>query len=358
MIRSKIMPFAFKALQRLGIVSAAAITLAGCGSRMSPHEVIGFEVLHGEMTMHWVEADRRWGGLTYETGSASTLSVSTGRPPAGEVIATGAAGSVEVVVIGDSVDHPEPARNLASLAARGLSAAHNSIWPHRPVPVKVEIYVVETLSSEGFSVSHRWKPGQEWTLAFAIERSELRTKAGRVRYAQMLAHELYHLMMDATGGGGERGENDYAAILEEVVASLYGRCAVTLEGHATSMETEPRLTLNLRSPDGDAEVTVPFSDVWLARILARMKEANAAQEDIPYGLHIALRVTAFSEISNGRVRIEAGTEESQRLVSVCRRYAARPVAIEDWLTAIASDGREIELHLPEANSANSSATAS
>lgn len=349
---------AFEGLQRLGAVLATAIGLVACSSTYHPEEITGLSTIHGQMWMHWVDAERMRDGLAYKTGSANTQTVSIGRPPAGEVIATGAAGAVEVGVIDNSLEHAEPARDLAALVAGALSSVHTSIWPHRPVPVQAEIYVIEALSSQGFSVSHQWKPGQAWTLAFGIERSELRTEPGRIRYAEMLAHELYHLFIEATGGGGDRSGSNYAAILEEVAASLYGRCAVILEGYETSMETEPRLTLNLRSPGGGARVAVPFSDVWLDRILVRMRQANAAGDEIPYGLHIALRITVFSEISQGSVSIQPETEEAQRLLSVCRRFAARPVTIEDWLAAIASDGRDAELHLPDANPANASATAS
>lgn len=332
----------FKLLSVLACIAALAACVA------DPFRTLqGVEVTQGSVSFHYVRGISGPVGFFYETGS--TVQGERGRAISFDSVApivSARSESVEVRIFGTVTDD-QATQALAQKISYGLAGVQTDIWSGSSRrPVTVDLLIRGEEFPQSIFQRRRLDDAEGWMLTFAINPRLANDPALHGEPVESIAHELYHLLVKERGPTPDRLGGQHGDMYEEVTAALYGRCATLLAGEATTFAAEPLFTVSFETEAGERQVYAPLPDVWLNRLMQDIESDFESNIDVPYLLHVPLRITAFNELSRGQWRLEPDTPEAERLISICREYAPNPTAIRFWLDQIATDGRFYELYFP------------
>lgn len=270
--------------------------------------------------------DYMTGGFAEIVDAAALAAAEQALPPKRRV-ARHQAGEVVVRYWEDGPD----ASGAAQFVRRAAAAIHRvttGIWPGRPMPIHVDVYVMPQGVAYSLARKVEWRHGRPLELAIMIP------GAAKAESHQFVAvHELYHvlaaLLRTGQSSPDARGRAALLNALEEPAATLFASCGALLaDGH---LQRPPARTYSIN----DVRMQQPLSGDNVEQLLTWLRAADARQSRSGYwstAIGGVMHTTpVFQVFGPAGQRIELHSAQGAQLLEMCRDLLPDPARIEPWL---------------------------
>jgi hypothetical protein len=263
------------------------------------------------------------GGHAGVVDANALASARQGRPPNRQV-ATHQEGDVLVRYWDEGPDAGD-AGEFVLRAAQAIHLVTTRIWPRKPTPVRVDVYVMPQETAYSLARKVQWKSGHPLELAILVP-GAIRAESHQF----VAAHELYHVLAALLRTGpwatGAMGRGNVLGGLEEVAATLFASCGALLaDGHVVRPKASTFLIDGVR-------LQQPLSGDNVRQLLAWMRDADARQRAMgPYLGNVLQTTPVFHILGSVGERIELHSPQGEQLLGMCREFLSDPARIESWL---------------------------
>jgi hypothetical protein len=316
------------ALLSLAAVALVGLTLVGILNRPLPERALsefdwgeriqvgGPGILNRVDVAVPFDADRR--RFAYYTGGNGPGSGERSAAPQ-RIIAEAVHGDVTVRMRAFDSYSRERASDEAAEVARVVSLATTRIWPVRPTPAEVDVYVMP--DDAPFSLAKRvdWREGDAYEIAVFARDEGFNTGTA--------VHELYHALAIrwslGTRDPASRSRPNAALTYEEMAGDLFAMCGRLLANESLTRETRPfSVAFDNRSFEG------ALNGNELAVVL------DLLSSDAPHsqGFRFLLVSTIAADLFGEEQTIGLESPQGERLLARCRESAANPMLLEFRLT--------------------------
>lgn len=272
--------------------------------------------------------------LDYMTGGQSGIvdakalaSAEQAHPPSRKV-ARHQEGKVLVRYWDDGED-VEGAAEYARRIAQAIHLVTTRIWPARPTPIHVDLYVMPQGTAYSLARKVEWKSGRPLELAVLIPGA---AHAGN--HQIVAAHELYHALAALLRIGQWKEESSkLLAGLEEVAATSFASCGLLLaDGYLLRPKAN---TFHI----GGVRMQQPLSGDNVRQLLAWLRDTDArVLRGIGPTLGNVLATTpVFHVFASAGERIELHSTQGEQLLGMCRTFLPDPGRVEPWLASFSQE---------------------